>query len=202
MQLIENLFGSKGRIKVLKKLSKHMGWQFNISELSKDMALNKGAVSRIVSELEKEGLIIVNKKGKIKLFQLNEKNIFVKEAILPILKIEEELFKNIKKRILRPFSKDLASSIILYGSYSKGSERLESDIDAMVIIKNKALEEKCRLISDKVSQEFLDNGIMLTIDILNEKEFKRLYLDKEPSIVSVVGTGIVIKGKSLEELIK
>lgn len=202
MQLIENLFGSKGRIKVLKKLSKHMGWQFNISELSKDTAINKGAISRIVKRLEKENILTVNKKGKIKLFALNEQNIFVKDALLPILKIEEELFKNIKKRIIRPFSEDLASSIILYGSYARGSERLESDIDAMVIIKSKELEEKCRIISDKVSQEFLEKGVMLTIDILCEKEFKKLYLDKEPSIVSVAGTGIVLKGKSFEELIK
>ena len=202
MQLIENLFGSKGRIKVLKKLSKHMGWQFNISELSKDMAINKGAVSKIVSGLEKENIVTVNKKGKIKLFALNEQNIFVKEALLPILKIEEELFKNIKRTIVRPFPEELADSIIIYGSYSKGSERLESDIDAMVIVKSKELEEKCRLISDKLSQDFLEKGVMLTIDILDKKEFKKLYLDKEPSIISVVGTGIAIKGKSLEELIK
>ncbi|MBU4451262.1 MAG: nucleotidyltransferase domain-containing protein, partial [Nanoarchaeota archaeon] len=125
-----------------------------------------------------------------------------KEAILPILKIEEELFKNIKKRIIHPFSEDIASSIILYGSYAKGSERLESDIDVMVIIKSKALEEKCRLISNKISQEFLENGTMLTIDVLDGKEFKKLYFNKEPSIVSIFGTGTVIKGKNLEELIK
>ncbi len=68
MQLIENIFKSKGRIKVLKKLSQHIGWWFNTTELSQDMGINKGALSKILSELENDNLIIVNRKGRIKLF--------------------------------------------------------------------------------------------------------------------------------------
>jgi|GEM_PF-1694059 len=201
MQLIENIFGSRGRISVLKRLSRHRGWWFNISELSKDMGINKGALSRIVGRLEKDSLIIVNKKGKIKLFKLNEKNLFVTDFLFPVLKAEDALFNGIRKSLAAQFPEKMVYSVVIYGSYAKGTERLESDIDLMVIMKNKAFEKMCRDISDKLSAEFLDNGIMLVIDLLDEAEFKKLYSAKEPLIRSVAETGFVLKGKNLEELI-
>lgn len=202
MQLIENLFASKGRIKVLKKMARHMGWWFNITELSRDMGTNKGAISKIVGVLEKENLLIVNRKGKIKMFMLNEKNIFVNKFLLPIFKIEEELFRSMKKSIVKSFPEGVVSSILIYGSYAKGIERLESDIDVMAVAKSKSSEEKCRGLSEKISQEFLEMGVLLRVDVIGESELKKLYLQREPAITSLVETGVVLKGKSLEEMIR
>ncbi|VVB59613.1 Nucleotidyltransferase domain protein [uncultured archaeon] len=200
MQLIENLFGSRGRIKVLKELSRHKGWWFNLSELSKDMVVNKGALSKILDCLEKENLVVLNRKGKIKLFRLNEESIFVIRVVLPAFKLEEELFKDIKQRIIAPFSKN-AISIILYGSYAKGTEKLQSDIDVMVITKRKC-EEKCKNIANKLSSDFLNKGLLLRADVINENDFKKIYLQREPSILSIVETGVAINGRDIRELVK
>lgn len=202
MQLIENLFGSKTRIKVLKRLSRHEDWWFNITELAKDMNINKGALSKILNTLEKENLIILNRKGKIKIFRLNRENVFANKVIIPVFKMEEELWKYFKTNIIKSFSSEDVDSIILYGSYAKGSERLESDIDVMVVIKNISFERKCKIIAEKLSQEFLNKGILLTIDIIDEKVFKKLYLQREPSISSIMESGIILSGKSLEEMIR
>lgn len=202
MQLIENIFGSRGRIKVLKKMSQHTGWWFNTTELSRDMNVNKGAISKILNELENDNLIIVNRKGKIKLFMLNEKSAFVSEIIMPIFRMEDELFKYIKKSITKSFPDDYVSSVILYGSYARGSERLNSDIDVMVVAKNASFEKKCAIIVDKISSTFLNKGMLLTIDIITTREFKRLYMQNEPAILSLAKTGIVLKGDSISEMIR
>ncbi len=202
MQLIENLFGSRSRIKALKKLSKHKDWWFNITELSKDIGMNKGGLSKILNRLEKENLIIMNRKGKIKIFKINGQNIFVSNVIVTLFKMEEGFFSDIKKKITEQFPEKQIVSIILYGSYAKGLERLDSDIDLMVIAENKVSERKCKIIAEKLSSEFLNKGLMLTIDIIIKDEFRKLYLQKEPSIKSIAETGIVLEGKNIEELIR
>lgn len=201
MQLIENIFGSKGRIRVLKKLSRHRNWWFNLSELSKDMGVNRGALSKILSRLEKESLISVNIKGKIRLFQLNEENIFVNKVIIPAFAMEERLLSDIKKRISAPFPEKDALSIILYGSYARGTERVESDIDIMVIAKSKS-EKKCSDIAEKLSSNFLGKGLLLRIDVIGKNEFRKLYLEKEPSIMSIAKTGIAIRGKDIKDVVQ
>lgn len=202
MQLIENIFGSKSRIRVLKKLSKHSDWWFNITELSKDMGMNKGGLSKILNRLEKENLIIMNRKGRIKIFKINGQNIFVDKIVIPLFKMEEDLFSDIKKKIAEQFPEKQTVSIILYGSYAKGLERLDSDIDVMVIVENRIFERKCRIIAENLSSEFLNKGLMLTIDIIIKGEFRKLYLQKEPSVKSIAETGIVLEGKPIEELIR
>ena len=201
MQLIENLFKNKGRIKILKKLSEHKDWQFNITELAEDMNINKGSISKTLNNLENDNLILVNRKGKIKIFKLNENNVFVNEILIPIFRMEENFYKSIKESITKQFPDDYAVSVILYGSYAKSSERLNSDIDVMVVIKNSSFEKKCMTASEKISSTFLNKNILLTIDIIPKKEFKGLYLQKEPAILSIAKTGIVLKGKSIREMI-
>ena len=202
MQLIENLFKSKGRIKVLKKLSQHRDWWFNTTELSGDMSINKGAISKILTSLEKDSLIIVNRKGKIKIFKLNGQNAFVTQIMMPVFSMEDEFFKNIKKSITKSFPLEYIASVILYGSYAKGTERLDSDIDIMVVAKNSIFEKKCEPVREKLSSIFLDKGLLLTIDIISRKEFRRLYMQKEPAVLSIAKTGIVLKGENINEMIR
>ena len=120
MQLLEQTFGSKNSIKVLRQLAKHENWEFNITELARDININKGILSRLIRKLNENNIIKTNQKGKIMLFKINKENILIRNLIIPAFKIEDKLFDEfIKPRILKLKSKDLLS-IILYGSYAKG----------------------------------------------------------------------------------
>ena len=78
MQLLESILGKKNNLKIIRTLVLRKDWQYNITELSKDININKGVLSRLVEELEKENVIKVNRKGKIKLFSINKENPFIK----------------------------------------------------------------------------------------------------------------------------
>ena len=100
MQLIENILGKKNNIKVLRHLIKHKNWQFNITELAKDIYINKGVLSRLIDDLEKENVIRVSKKGKIKLFSINKENLFIKKTIIPLFEKEDILVDNLVDDII------------------------------------------------------------------------------------------------------
>ena len=101
MQLLEQTFGSKNSIKVLRQLAKHENWEFNITELSKDIKINKGVLSRLIKKLKENNLIKVNQKGKIILFKINKEHLLMKNFIIPTFKLEENLFNDfIKPKLL------------------------------------------------------------------------------------------------------
>lgn len=198
MQLL-NILGTKNNIKVIRTLVRHKDWEFNISEFSKDTKLNKGVLSRIVKKLEKENVIKVNRKGKILLFKINKDNLFIKNVITPLFEKEQTFFKEHLKNKLINLKEENVLSIILYGSYASGEANLTSDIDIMVVIKNKtnSLINK----SDNLKNELLKGDFLLRIDIINLSEFKKLYKLKEPLLKSIEKNHQIIHGKKIEELL-
>ncbi len=198
MQLL-NILGTKNSIKVIRTLVKHKDWEFNISEFSKDTKINKGVLSRIVKKLENENVIRVNRKGKILLFKINKDNLFIKNIIIPLFEKEQTFFKEHLKNKLIKLKEENVLSVILYGSYASGEANLTSDIDIMVVIKNKtnSLINK----SDNLKNELLKEDILLRIDIINLSEFKKLYKLKEPLLKSIEKNHKVLYGKKIEELL-
>ena len=195
MQLLESILGIKNNIKIVRTLVLHKDWQYNITELSKDINLNKGVLSRLIEELEKENIIKVNRKGKIKLFSINKENSFIKDIIIPLFE-KENTFSNYLLKDFINTLKTKTESIILYGSYAKNTAKLSSDIDILVI-SNKKLEE-----IEAFKKDFLKKDILLRVDVMNILELKNLYKKQEPFIKSVRKNHKILSGKSLMELIK
>ena len=84
---------SKNKIKLLRHLVKTSDWLFNLSELSKEISINKGTLSRIIKQFENQDIILVKRKGKLLLFKLNLENSLVKNLIIPIFKLEDKINK-------------------------------------------------------------------------------------------------------------
>ena len=136
MQLLESILGKKNNIKIIRNLIMHKEWQYNITELSRDININKGVLSRLIEELETENIIEVSRKGKIKLFSINKGNPFIKDIIIPLFEKENNFYQYILKDFINKL-KDKTESIILYGSFARGTAKLSSDVDVLVIVNKK-----------------------------------------------------------------
>ena len=199
MQLIEKILGKKNNIKVLRHLIKHKNWQFNITELAKDIHINKGILSRLINDLEIENIIKVSKKGKIKLFSINKENLFIKKIIIPIFEKEDIFYYDILDKFVKKIKKNVIS-IIAYGSVVSKEIKLTSDIDILVIInqKDKILESKI----NQIKKEYLDDDLLLRVDLINIKELRKLYKTKEPFMISLIKNHKILYGKSLTDIVR
>jgi len=197
MQLLESILGSRNNIRVLRHLIIHENWEFNITELSKDININKGILSRLIKRLNQENIVKINKKGKILLFKINKENIIIKKIIIPLFKNENNFFNDFIQPRLNFKSKNILS-VILYGSYANKNFKLTSDIDLLIITKNK----ENNLINEikKLKEYFLENDLLLRIDIITLNEFKKLYKLKEPLIISIEKNNKILCGKNINEL--
>ena len=71
MQPLENILSGKNKVKLLRFLVKHPDWQFNLTDISKKINVDKGTISRVVRDLEKDKLLEVRRRGKLLLFKLD-----------------------------------------------------------------------------------------------------------------------------------
>ncbi len=160
-------------LKVMEFFLKYPEKKFHLRELERLTKLSMPGVKKITEKLEKESLLLSKKEKPVKNFYAsrNEKFVFLKRAYNLYSVFTSGLLGFLKEKYEEP------EAIILFGSYSKGEDVSQSDIDIAVISKNqelpdlsvyeKRLVRKIRLYTirlEKAEPEFLNtlaNGVVL-----------------------------------------
>ena len=127
-------------LKIVGLLAGHAEKKFTINEIAKSLGEHYSLVHRTVNRLAEDNVVVKTKVGKSHLCMLNLEN----EKTSVLMELNEiskrENFYSEKKElklILGDFvksieSKDIAT-IVLFGSYAKGTETEGSDIDILLI---------------------------------------------------------------------
>ena len=103
-------------------------------------------------------------------------------------KLEKILFE--VKRILKELYQDQLKEIILYGSYARGEQKKDSDIDLAIVLKGdvRPFKEIDRII-DKIYDLELKHDLLISVHPISDKKFKD---ENNPFLLNVKEEGILI----------
>lgn len=149
--------------------------EFYGEEIARKTKCSKASVSNLLKSLSKSGLVLKQEKGHMKFYRINQKNPEVK-----VLKIKTAIGQ------IRPILPKLAKyseKIILFGSASRGEQTSGSDIDLLILTRNK---NTVREILGKSETSPPVKAIVKTAAEWSEMEIK------EPEFYREAKNGIVI----------
>ncbi len=122
-------FNSKITQKVLSYFFLNVDAEMYLNEMARKFEVDRANLSRKLSEWEKSGILIKNKKGNLSLYKINKKYPMLSEMKIIVQKsfgIEDELTRVLKK------IKGIKQAYI-FGSYADNKLNVESDIDLLLI---------------------------------------------------------------------
>jgi predicted nucleotidyltransferase len=185
------LFGA-ARQGVLRLLFGHADERFFQRQIVRDVGLGSGAVQRELKRLERCGLLIRSVEGRQTYYQANRES--------PVF---EELRGLIRKTfgvadVVRTALAPLAGGIrlaFIYGSIAKGEERLESDVDLLVVAEAIGLGDVVKALRD--AQRDLRREVNPTV--YRTKEFCRKLAEGHHFVANAVaGPKIFVVGDESE----
>jgi len=107
-----------------------------------------------------------------------------------MLSVHKKTIEELKRKLVSELG-DRIDSIILYGSVARNEAREESDIDILVITKDKDIK-----IYDKISKIRtdidLDNNTLTSLLSLSRRELERYIKLGSPFIESVIEEGVIL----------
>ena len=127
--MIEKIFGSRIRAKILGWLFTHPEESFFVRQIATILQEDPTNLSREMSKLENLGILTSKKIGNTKHFQANPHCAFFRELKGLVLKTAG-VAGQIKVALERLTGVQFA---FIYGSYAKGEEKAHSDVDLMII---------------------------------------------------------------------
>ena len=170
---------SEYETKILELFRKRLfGW-LSISEINK--ALKKGTYKSTyfnILSLQKKGVLLTEKRGNTVFCRISLESM---QAIRSLSMVDEEIAEKAKI----PNIKEIISAIkpkyftlIVTGSYAKGSQKPDSDLDLVVITGNK---EDTKLILNSIINKSRTMLPEVHPYIFKEQEFMQMLLDNEPN---------------------
>ena len=185
---LEDIFGSKVKIKIIRTLSKFQDKKWTIRELANFNKMKHSVVIYALKDLQDANLINLEHHGKSNLIMLNKNSILNK--VLREFELETETFKELVKDIKGMLDNRVASCI-LFGSIVTKEERPSSDIDLLIITKNK------RIVKDLINkrQKYFSEkyGNIIRPQIFTKKQFNK----NMPFIKTIGKNYILITGEDV-----
>jgi predicted nucleotidyltransferase len=128
--MIEAIFGSKLRIKILGWLYTHTDQRYFVRQLTNLIKEDSTNVSRELIRLEKAGIVVSTTEGRQKYYQANSKSPIFNE----LKSIVRKTFgvADVIREALAPVSGGIKAAFI-FGSVARSSDDRKSDIDVMII---------------------------------------------------------------------
>ena len=127
--MLETLFSSRVRAKVLAALFLSPGIERNAWELAHSLQENYSAVWKELNRLEGLGILASEQKGNAKAYQVDPACPVAPELRSLVLKTEG-IGAAIRQKLLE---RDTVKEAFIYGSYVAGEADQQSDIDLMII---------------------------------------------------------------------
>lgn len=128
--MLETLFGSKLRVKLLGWLMTHPEERYFVRQLTAIIEEDSTNVSRELARLARAGILVYKSEGRQKYYQVNQSCPVFEE--LQSLAIKTIGMGDILRQALQPLA-DRVRVAYIYGSFAEGKVSADSDVDVMVI---------------------------------------------------------------------
>jgi predicted nucleotidyltransferase len=153
-------------------------------ELIGKIGLSPKGIANSLKELESQGILKSKKEGSVKFYSLNLKSPSIKEILIQAEISNKLAFLSKHKKIAHLLKED-DRIIGIFGSYAKGTQKADSDVDMFVV-------------GGKSKGDYNDKGKPFDIEIniiyFSEKEFKKLLAGKNNLVREILESHILIFG--------
>ncbi len=179
-------------LKIVELMRKELDKGLTIMEISKRLKIGYRPTHNHITEMEKEGIIKVLKIGNSKQCKLNLENPKTRHLLQELdIKRKRDLYdKNPKlksvidilmSKLTEKYISELLS-IVLFGSYAKGTANKQSDIDLMFIV-NDLKDKNLREAIERECASFqYSHNIKISPLITNIDEFKKMLNSKDLNV--------------------
>jgi predicted nucleotidyltransferase len=176
--MLQKLFSSKARVEILSVFLINPERELYVREVERLTGEDYKNVSMELRNLKEIGILSSRNAGNLKYFSLNEEFV-IYEELKSIFMKTKGVVGILREAVSKKRHIDYA---FIYGSFATGEERVESDIDVM-IIGGISLEEVLTSIrgpEEKLSRE-------INVSLYDLQEIRKRVKDRDPFIMEVLG---------------
>jgi predicted nucleotidyltransferase len=192
---LEQVFGNKTSIALLRTMINYRGKIFTIRGLADEAGVSPNEAALVAHDLEKIGVMKIQPIGRAYHLELNYESYIVNQIIEPVIKAEKNTISQLTQVLRKYFDAKKIITAVIFGSVAEGHEKIDSDLDLLVISNDR--DHAISQISIAGEQVLFKFHVRLSPLIFTEKEFKAK--QKGSLVRSIIDNHILICGKKIKD---
>lgn len=198
---LSHLLGSRGRIDVLRVL-----WGLHVpvtaAEVARRTRLSHPAAAQVLRQLNEEGVVSSAPAGRGFTYWLARENVYVEEVLDPAFLAERDIPDMMVGEIENAL-RDTSVSVILFGSYARGDQTIESDVDLIAVSEDAAGKTDLQSAVDALAAAFPTRfGAHLSTIVYSRDEAEDLPRRAPDLYRSLSDDGIRVSGMDLYDWVR
>lgn len=190
---LEEAIGNKVAIGLLRTMINYRGKIFTIRGLAQQAKVSPNETALIIHELENFGIVKIQPVGRAYQLELNEDSYILNKVIKPVIQAEKNTIGELLVFLKKHLDTKKIISAVIFGSVVKDQEKIDSDIDLLVISNDH--DHAIAQISKASEQIFSVFHGSLSPIVFSDKDFKAKR--KGSLIQSITDNHILICGKKI-----
>lgn len=191
---LSELIFQKGKLKILRELLDNPGKDYSIKSLSDDSGASYDLTYRFSQNLIDLGILSSKKVGNSKILQLEENSPYT-QKLRELIKIDSEPLRQEAKKYAQEVEDKISGvkTVVLFGSVAKGTPKLDSDIDILILVK-KEVEEKEQDANRIASKYEREKNVTIVPMVETVPEFEKDLREETPFSQEIKKEGIMLTG--------
>lgn len=191
---IESILGSRSRVAVLRVLL-GVTIPLNTSQIAEHARLTRPAVASVLEDFAAMGIVRSSSAGQANVHQLERDNIYVQRMIAPLFSAEEQVPGDLESDLGTAFAGS-AESVVLFGSYARGEQQADSDVDVVLVAADpacrQALEDRLHTYAPEFSKRY---GTTLSGITYDAREASALWRTSPAFLEELKRDAVVLAGR-------
>jgi len=195
------IFGRPSKVALLRYLVLY--WRETTGrDLARSVGLDHKTCLDALRDLVRNDIIRQRGIGRAWAFSLNHGFPIVKDVLEPLFEWERDILDRLARDLRKALGRD-ALAIFLYGSTAKGTDKAESDVDLLIVARDRAsirvLEEKSDASSARLMANYSRVPQHLFMDV---RTFRAKFMKSDRFLTEILRTGRLLDGLHVQELFK
>lgn len=192
---LDRILGTRLKTAVLRYLIRS-NLELSGRQIARAVGASPKPLNRALAQLVGEGVVLQRSVGRVHLYRVNHDNPLVSNLLVRLFQQEANLLQDALRTTLGDIPGLLSASV--YGSVAWQMEEPYSDVDLLVVARDKAAAEA--LLEERAVAFVKRYGNPLSYTVLGLEEFRERYRSHDEFLREAMDRGQVVLGKSALEL--
>ena len=190
--MLEKIIGKKSKVKILRFLMNSDNQGYCLNEIAKSTGISCGTIYPSLTELLETRIVLQRKVGRSLLYTVNKNHILF-HKIKELIDFEKKSLQIVVEEFASSIPKKNIKAIVLFGSVARGEFTEKSDIDVLIVYKNKNLKKEFYYLIDKLLDTY---DVHIIPVFLTEKEIQERIKIFDNFIINLINEGRLLYGEA------